>query len=73
MSMDIGLKKNVIVYNAIFSFWKYMPLPESGLSQFIHAIKKNFYSFVHVTVLQINIPSLTDLDSHILISLKGLG
>ena len=53
-----------------------MPLPESGLSQFIHAIIKileNHLLFVHVTVFKIDIPSLTDLDSLILISLKGLG
>ena len=53
-----------------------MPLPESGLSQFIHAIIKILEShslFVYVTVLKIDIPSLTDSDSHILTSLKGPG
>ena len=45
MSMAIGLDKECSwegesFHNAIFSFWKYMPLPESGLSQFIHAIIK---------------------------------
>ena len=45
MSMDIGLNKEYpwgwdSFHNAIFSFWNYMLLPESGLSQFIHAIIK---------------------------------
>ena len=41
MSMDTGPnKEGDSFHNAIFSFWKYMPLPESGLSQFIHAIIK---------------------------------
>ena len=54
-----------------------MPLPESGLSQFVYAIikilGKTIYYFVYVTVLKIDIHSLTDLDSHILISLVGPG
>ena len=45
MSMDIGLNKECpwggdSFHNAIFSFWKYVPLHEYGLSQFIHAIIK---------------------------------
>ena len=45
MNMDTGLNKECpwgwdSFHNAILSFWKYMPLPESGLSQFIHAIIK---------------------------------
>ena len=41
-----------------------MPLPESELSQFIHAIIKIVGNhFVYVTVFNIDIPYLTDLDS----------
>ena len=53
-----------------------MPLPESGVSQFIHAIIKilgNHLLFCVCDLLQIDIHSLTDLDRHILISLKGPG
>ena len=45
MSMDIGLNKECpwggdSFHNATFSFRKFMPLPDSGLSQSIHAIIK---------------------------------
>ena len=65
--------KYVLVHNNIFSLLKYMPLPESGLSQFTRAITKILKILVYMTVLKIDIPSLTDLGSHILISLKGPG
>ena len=52
-----------------------MPLPESDVcSHFIHVIINilgKHLQFVYVTELKIDIPSLTDLDSHIFLSLVG--
>ena len=53
-----------------------MPLPESGLSKIYSCHCKDLrkpFTILCVTVLKIDIPSLTDLYSHILISLKGPG